>query len=185
MSSTRCSSHSTVDGQLSVNQSPRAASVTGRHPDGLWAGHNEEEVLLTQATLFAIYLRSGAFIQTASAEQLFRCQAYAAAHGWQISAVFSDNGASGMQDRAGLQAMQTHLQGGGAGIVLVDDVVRLSRDPDLLQAFCRDCEQTGASIFTVDGEFDMASLSEPAATTDSRDRLSSEHQPADVRRQQP
>ena len=140
---------------------------------------------MTKPTTAAIYLRTAAFIQTTSAEQLSRCQAYAAAQGWQISAVFSDSGASGMQDRAGLQALRAHLQGRGAGIVLVDDVVRLSRDPDLLRAFCRDCEQAGASIFTVDGEFDLALFTEPAATTDIRDRMSSEHQLTKARRQQP
>ena len=113
---------------------------------------------MTEPTIAAIYLRSATFIHTTSAEQLSRCQAYAAAQGWQISEVFGDDGVSGTQDRAGLQALRAHLQDGEARIVLVDNVGRLSRDPDLLGVFYRDCEQAGAAIFTVDGRFDMTSF---------------------------
>ena len=139
--------------------------------------------MVTEPIIAAIYLRSAVSDDNAIAWQRSRCEAFSAARGWRISEVFIDNGTSGECDRSGLQALRAHLQDGGARIVLVDDVVRLARDPDLLDTFCRDCEQAGASIYTVDGDFDMASPTRLAATADFLDRLWSEHQVTNARRQ--
>lgn len=113
---------------------------------------------MTEPTIAAIYLRSAANFHTTYAEQLSRCRAYTAARGWQISEVFRNDGASGTEERAGLQALRAHLQDGCAAIVIVENVGLLSRDVELLGAFCRDCEQAGAAIFTVNGRFDMTSF---------------------------
>ena len=138
---------------------------------------------MTEPTIAAIYLRSAVSDDNAMAWQRSRCEAFSAARGWRISEIFSDNGTSGEQDRSGLQALRAHLQDGGARIVLADDVVRLARDPDLLDTFCRDCEQAGASIYTADGEFDMASPTLLAATADFLDRLRFDEQVTNARRQ--
>lgn len=64
--------------------------------------------------------------------QELRCRKYAEAHGYEVVAVFRDEGVSGgIIDRDGMQAMLDFLDGqrkAGGCVVLIDDIKRLARD---------------------------------------------------------
>ena len=60
-----------------------------------------------------------------------RCREYAVGHGYEVAAVFRDEGVSGgVIDRAGMQEMLDFLdtQPAGGCVVVIDDIKRLARD---------------------------------------------------------
>src|SRR5438045_3072721 len=63
--------------------------------------------------------------------QELRCRRYAQEHGYDVAAVFRDEGISGgMIDRPGMQAMLDFLDTNAEGgcVVVIDDIKRLARD---------------------------------------------------------
>src|SRR5436190_13435080 len=64
--------------------------------------------------------------------QELRCRRYAEEHGYEVAAVFRDEGVSGgIMDREGMQDMLDFLDTHGTAeeyIVLIDDIKRLARD---------------------------------------------------------
>lgn len=84
--------------------------------------------------LVAIYARYSSDRQDARSidDQLRRCRAYAAGHGFRVGAEFSDAAKTGANvEREGMQrllAAARNGRGSAFGVVLVDDLSRLSRD---------------------------------------------------------
>ena len=64
--------------------------------------------------------------------QELRCRGYAACHGYEVAAVFRDEGVSGgVIDREGMQQLLAFLDTNGRGgefVVVIDDIKRLARD---------------------------------------------------------
>src|SRR5262245_2509331 len=82
----------------------------------------------------ALYARYSSDRQDARSidDQLRRCRAYAAAHGFEVVQEHSDAAVTGAHiERAGMQRLLAATRGRGGGpfrAVLVDDLSRLSRD---------------------------------------------------------
>ncbi|QAX28722.1 recombinase family protein [Leisingera sp. NJS204] len=98
----------------------------------------------------ALYLRSAVADDAAIEDQRRRFSAHAEAQFFSVGEVFSDNGASGMAERSGLQALRTCIESGRAEVVIATDPARIYRDIDKADEFRRFCEQHGVELVWAD-----------------------------------
>lgn len=99
-----------------------------------------------------IYCRSATENSDSLAEQEAACRNYATAKGWDIAAIFSDTGTSGMTDRRqGLDELLERISAeSGDCVVLVQSDLRLARDPKTRNQLENRITDTGAILVIVE-----------------------------------
>lgn len=117
-------------------------------------GYGEEQgkaSIMTENTSIKaiIYARVAQEDEPAITRQLDACRELAASRGWEVTAEFTDNGASasGFTARPGFGAMMARADSGDVDVVIAYDVTRLARNPADLER----CGRAGISLATVTG----------------------------------
>jgi len=109
----------------------------------------------------AVYSRYSSDLQRPASieDQVRRCQAEIARRGWQETAVFSDREISGTvsQGRPGYQRFRQAAKAGHFDVVVVDELSRLSRDPEEQAGLRKRLRFWGVHLRTLDGIDTVAS----------------------------
>lgn len=121
-----------------------------------WLQKTSLSPMTDAGALVAIYARYSSDRQDARSidDQLRRCRAYAAGHGFRVGAEFSDAAKTGANvEREGMQRLLAAARmgrGSAFSIVLVDDLSRLSRDlGDTWQIVFRDLAAVSVKVIDV------------------------------------
>jgi DNA invertase Pin-like site-specific DNA recombinase len=105
-----------------------------------------------------IYARSATGDAAQLREQEARCRAYASAHGWEVAAVWADEGSGLSDDRSGLRALRKAMATKRVEAVVATDAARLARDTRLLADLCAAAEHAETTIVLVDEGINSMSL---------------------------
>lgn len=97
--------------------------------------------------------------------QLSSCTSFAQAHGYTVVAVYQDTGVSGLRiDHPDLVRLRQAAQHGDFEIILIHDLLRLTRDLTLLVQLLEEFRQSGVSVRCVRGDGAVQIDSPPSAT---------------------
>lgn len=125
---------------------------------------------MTDQPLASLYLRSAVANAAAIAERRQTCEAHAAARGWQIGEIFTDDGASAHREgRLGILALRESIRQGRTALVLADEPSRLFRCVDSADTFAAFCATHDARI---------AYVHEPADLTEQIRQMMAEYNAA-------
>jgi DNA invertase Pin-like site-specific DNA recombinase len=113
-----------------------------------------------------LYARTNNYDNCQLAEQLQTCREYAWRRGWQILAELTDQGISGMSDKAPQLAHVLEMAlAGEFDVLVVREIDRLSRDLPKLSAIMEEFSQAGVQIRCALDGCDYRSTREAVAET--------------------
>ena len=100
--------------------------------------------------------------------QEIACRGYATQRGYDIVEMFTDEGFSGMSTtRPSLQAMLSFLRENPGHVVLVGDLFRLSRSPEVLLELQNAIARAGGTLDALGFDFGRTALATPEMSTKS------------------
>lgn len=100
----------------------------------------------------AVYARTARSNEHALAWQIGRCRAHCLSQGWTTITQYADDGCSGMRlsDRAELARLLDDARAGLVARVVVEDLSRLARPPDLQAWLVKKLRSCGVALYVVE-----------------------------------